>query len=471
MSKADKIKKIIKGECAKPTFGTNPSDPWSAKAGLAESEASLLKKFLLSRGINPGFVPKDTKIAHSKSGEFKKWKMDHQNIGEEMSQEPSPTQKRLGDLKSSANKHKEIRTTAGTHEKLHKEETNVCEECGQDPCACSHGFSQQIDEISKQTLTGYVHSAISDRNKTDAKMMDASAKNSKEFSKRRHSNITKLLDKSNKRSAGIEKALHRLNKEEVESLDELDKSTIKRYKDKAILRQVGHASNIYDREVEGGKAPDPEQHRKLNKVKAGIARADVRLNKEETLDEVSSELLGRYKEKAKKSADELHSQEKYGKAADRQMNIMKATGKQIQHTTKAIAKSLNKEDAYQDSQAATQMPFDGGNDPSETPVSSKTAKVMAMVKKHKMVKEDLYDHEKDDKPAQTTKKPKVVQQQQDGYGRSTNDAAIVMTGGKTMTGETRDTIEIDPMLKKPKGGDLNPPNGSENKADNKKENK
>ena len=69
--------------------------------------------------------------------------------------------------------------------------------------------------------------------------------------------------------------------EEVESLDELNTDTVKRYKSMATLRAVGQASNIYDREVEGGKKPDPKQHAALAKTKQGLARADARLNKEE----------------------------------------------------------------------------------------------------------------------------------------------------------------------------------------------
>ena len=70
--------------------------------------------------------------------------------------------------------------------------------------------------------------------------------------------------------------------EEVESLDELNTDTVKRYKSMATLRAVGQASNIYDREVEGGKKPDPKQHAALAKTKQGLARADARLNKEES---------------------------------------------------------------------------------------------------------------------------------------------------------------------------------------------
>ena len=71
------IKTAVKGnpEPARGTVGTNPSDPWSAKAGIAES--SLLDRYLNSRGINPHFVSKDQKVAHSKMGQFIKWKRDH----------------------------------------------------------------------------------------------------------------------------------------------------------------------------------------------------------------------------------------------------------------------------------------------------------------------------------------------------------------------------------------------------------
>ncbi len=57
--------------------------------------------------------------------------------------------------------------------------------------------------------------------------------------------------------------------------------------------------------------------------------------------ELSSDTLDRYKEKAKKSSDSLTSQGKYRQANDRTMNVMKATGKQIDKTVANIRKSLN----------------------------------------------------------------------------------------------------------------------------------
>ena len=69
------------------------------------------------------------------------------------------------------------------------------------------------------------------------------------------------------------------------------------------------------------------------------------IKSEEVITEVSSSALDRYKEKAKKSADTLSTQGQHKKATDRWLNIMKATGKQMDKTTAGIKKSLSKEDA------------------------------------------------------------------------------------------------------------------------------
>ena len=68
----------------------------------------------------------------------------------------------------------------------------------------------------------------------------------------------------------------------------------------------------------------------------------------EPITELSSDALDRYKAKAKKSADDLTSQGKYRQANDRTMNVMKATGKQIDKTATNIRKALNRESVDQD---------------------------------------------------------------------------------------------------------------------------
>jgi len=72
--------------------------------------------------------------------------------------------------------------------------------------------------------------------------------------------------------------------------------------------------------------------------------APIQSEEVESIDELSSELLNRYKEKAKKSSDDLAGQGKYRQSNDRTLNVMKATGKQIEKTTASIRKHLNKED-------------------------------------------------------------------------------------------------------------------------------
>jgi hypothetical protein len=121
------------------------------------------------------------------------------------------------------------------------------------------------------------------------------------------------------------------------------------------------------------------------------------------------------------------------------------------------------EDVYQDSQAATQTAFDMGTTPNQTEPTysrkkemSKSARIIKSIYKNKrMVKEDMYDHEKEDKSIQTYgKKPKVMEpDEKKNLGEKKPEARIVMSGGTTLTGEKRDTVEIDPAMKVRPGPD------------------
>ena len=81
---------------------------------------------------------------------------------------------------------------------------------------------------------------------------------------------------------------------------------------------------------------------------------------------------------------------------------------------------------------------------------SKSARIIkALYKSKGMMKEDLYDHEKEDKSvASYGKKPKFMKtDEKDSKGENKPEAAAIMTGGKTLTGVERDDIEIDPMMR------------------------
>ena len=103
--KAEKLKDIIKGKVQiKPTFGTDPNDPWSVKAGITEEnldENETLNKYLISKGLNPKTASKVSKIAASKTGEFEKWKQRRLRGG----RLPEETIKEDHDAESLAKKH------------------------------------------------------------------------------------------------------------------------------------------------------------------------------------------------------------------------------------------------------------------------------------------------------------------------------------------------------------------------------
>jgi predicted RNA binding protein YcfA (HicA-like mRNA interferase family) len=63
----------------------------------------------------------------------------------------------------------------------------------------------------------------------------------------------------------------------------------------------------------------------------------------EQLDEISDEAMGKYKEKAKVSADELESKKKYGKALLRRTGILRATSKMVGRAGQKIEKLAKEE--------------------------------------------------------------------------------------------------------------------------------
>lgn len=112
---------------------------------------------------------------------------------------------------------------------------------------------------------------------------------------------------------------------------ELDEVSLGNYKDKAtqqVKELKPHTKGEY-----GDIAK-----RMLSRREKGLTMAAARIA------EVSSSLLDRYKDKAKKSADDLTASGQHAKSADRWSNVMKATGKQIEKTTAGIKKALNKEE-------------------------------------------------------------------------------------------------------------------------------
>jgi hypothetical protein len=637
MSLAKKLKMIIKGE-PKPTFGTDPNDPWSVRAGITESETSMLGSYLKSRGINPEFVSKDTKISHAKSTEFSKWKRDH-NFDDPADYVSSAARDKMKSQREEvqfdeaktiqgtaldkfrqaaaerARKHDDIeremkaRHAAGKEDmkgsidrlekQLNKEESEVNEadqkfidslnklakthKVGDSVTVNSKFFGKQKGKVTKvdnqsvhvvrdgkSSAEKYPHDAVvkeeSGISKTKEtsfhKKLDTLVHNT--FGKRKDElkikeevvtemdktqtppgrdgnsvydpeahagkkaytgkpvtsvkvkkDLLKLLNKNfNKEEVVTEKndshthaahyedpktgewtgmnlliakddedAIRQANekckegcrltkverhitvKEDVEQIDELNYDTVKSLYKKR--RDDFHGDQV-GKKKKGKEVSAKNVSRSISRL-TGFKPTQNQPQKEEVpwviedveqIDELKMSTVKSYHKK--RLTDFSYSNKKPGETSTKPRNA------RIKKVSAGVDRSIDRqtglrptsEDVFQDTQAATQTPFDMGTqaDDREPTYSrkkemSKSARMIkALYKKHKMVKEELYDHEKEDKSVATYgRKPKVEKVQVDGD--ENNQAAMVLKGGKTLTGQTRDTLEIDPIMRKPSNSD------------------
>jgi len=162
----------------------------------------------------------------------------------------------------------------------------------------------------------------------------ASSGNKKDF----HSNLPKSMKPEHKDALYHDLRHHMGVKEEMKTYKEL-------------IEGDNYISKLISRHRNGEKLASTESelvtaHLKRSKLYTKSKNAISSEFKEEAeqIDELSSELLSRYKEGAKKSADELTAKGQHKKSTDRWMGVMKATGKQIDKTTANIKKSLRREE-------------------------------------------------------------------------------------------------------------------------------
>jgi hypothetical protein len=116
--------------------------------------------------------------------------------------------------------------------------------------------------------------------------------------------------------------------------------------------------------------------------------------KVQPIQELSSDALDRYKVKAKKSADELTSLGKYRQANDRTMNVMKATGKQIDKTVTNIRNALNRESTNQ-GMAEDAEQLNVGDDviiTGDVQFNGATGVIDSFGRDHRFVVVNLYNH-------------------------------------------------------------------------------
>jgi hypothetical protein len=599
MSKKVKVVKKNLAPAAKP-LGVNPSDPWSAKAGITEaSEKELLHRFLDSRGINPEFVSKETKIAHSKSGEYLKWKKDHE-FGEQIVYEATDKEDVLSfdiplfirilelareDVKEDMELHRiterllsirkqgvltmddydfiaglkklkeqwineglyvdheeiakhlvkrkganvnanDIHHASILHKDAHKVSTDLVRRhvlhlLGKGPnpsnvpqhegTSALERFRQAAaqrekkhDDIEKkrqadaaqgkENMSGAIDRLDKMLNRESVLNPHSPHTDYKEKSKTLHQlSLNKDVDQAHvtQRKLDLDKEYAKIKKENVEQISEITKSdyisAVRKTKDPNFSDdesgpgyKSGRERIINRAEKHQGKK-FADKLRKDNYWREFGLHKGVRKGMKKYGNDGKSHPITKdtYKEENElnemdqKFVDSLNKLSQTHKVGDSVTVNSKFFGKQKGKVTKVDKQSVHvvrdgkssaekyphdavvKEDVYQDSYAATQTVFDGGNNTDDTSLNrkremSKSARMIkALYKKHRMVKEDMYDHEKEDKSVQTYgKKPKTLKtDEKSSMGENKPDAAAIVSGGTTLTGEKRDDVEIDPMMK------------------------
>jgi len=459
---AKKLKDIVRvnAEPARGKVGLDPMDPWSAKANLGEAS---LEQYLMSKGINPKFVSKDTKISHAKSSSFIKWKQDHQFESVESLDEDALLDKFLmsrginpryatKDMKISHAKSgqfikwkrdhmveelteagttkpsnkmttlQKFRADAAAREKKHDD---IEKEMKSRHAAGKEDMKGSIDRLEKQL----------NKEEIEHKVGDSVTVNSKFFGKQK-GKVTKVDNQS----------VHVVRD---------GKSSAEKYPHDAVVKEAAGIS----------KQKETSFHKKLDKLvhnTFGKRKDEMKMKEEvEQIDELNYDTV---KSLYKKRRDDFHGDQVGKKKKGKEVSA-KNVSRSISRLSgfKPTQNQPQKEDVYQDSQAATQTAFDMGTTPNQTEPTcsrkkemSKSARIIKSIyKKKRMVKEDMYDHEKEDKSIQTYgKKPKVMEpDEKKNLGEKKPEARIVMSGGTTLTGEKRDTVEIDPAMKVRPGPD------------------
>jgi len=317
----------------------------------------------------------------------------------------------------------------------------------------------EINELNKSTLASYAKKATDDATYHSFSAGTRSAKDPQRL---------KDDEKAMKRQSGVNKAIDRLSKEEVEQADESYNGP---RGDKLIA--VSHAA--YDA---GDKAKSKRAHGLA--MKAGERYRSNPVNRDKAISHIMSGANSDYTSGKTRTNDSVEidgTPIQEGSAAvrlamalrkEREARELKDKSREAaERNEKKPAKldnvfgitgqALRKENTL-DPKAATEAPNDCANTPDDVAPKdknkkliqmSKSARIIKSIYNRKNMKEETFDTEKEDKSVATYgKKPKLTDNEKkiEAVGGKTQAAAI-MTGGTTLTGTPRDTVEIDPMMK------------------------
>ncbi len=185
----------------------------------------------------------------------------HAKAGIDRMKLKAKVQKGLSDKKPSLDK---LKATGDAYNKFHKRGR------GMTMVANKMKESVELDELSKKTLGNYVKAAGNDRVDTAISRTKAASQST---TSQNYANQVKMNAKMQKRSAGINKAMARLTKEEVEGLEELSRDTVRNYIRKARADNAERKDKVMAPFKMKDMAKNVAMHQKMKKRDASIARA------------------------------------------------------------------------------------------------------------------------------------------------------------------------------------------------------
>ena len=460
MSKrSDLLKSVIKKNAApKATFGTDPRDPWSTKANI--SEDAILNTFLKSRGINPEHVTKNQKVAHSKMGEFLKWKRDH------MYEETDKKDMVCFDIPLLIRVLEFTREEMSSDIELHNMVERLINMRHDVPMDMSH-----YDEITQKLVkenhiaiamgkmlddeSGMVLTQIEELERGCAMIRSYIGKDyEKQLPAWVQAKITLATDYMSTVGNYLVSKNEKV-KEEVEPIDEISKELTHSY----LKKRYAQTGATRQDKPKGMSRATHDKHL------MGLSRATRRLTTTLELPKGTDPSQG-----GKYTADSVEisgTPIQEGSAAlrlaqalrkEREARELKDKSREAAERNEKVKQPVQQQENTMDSLAATQAPCDCANTPDDVAPKDKNKKLIQMSKSARIIKsiyhrknmkEETFDTEKEDKSVATYgKKPKLTDNEKKlDATNGKSSAAAIMTGGTTLTGTPRDTVEIDPMMK------------------------
>jgi hypothetical protein len=341
---------------------------------------------------------------------------------------------------------------------LNKEETE--HKVGDSVTVNSKFFGKQKGKVTKVDNQS-VHVVRDGKGSSEKYPHDAVVKEDSGISKTKETKFHKKLDKLVHSTFGKRKDELKM-KEETEQIDELKKSTVFSWlKQQPVVpeKKPGMSRKDHNKKI---KSHSKSWNRALDRLSGYKPTSE----ETENVSEVFSTGVQGHVSQATLDSIKNKRNVKVNLGTPSYSPKPKTLAKKPSKKASFISRLLNKEDTWQDSYAATQttgmeivdLPADEKYNKRKE--MSKSARMIKSLYKNKGVKEGvdgqsgggiMYDKEKTDKlETPYGKKPSMTRADKKmATGDKEPQAAAVLTGGKTLTGQDRDTLEIDPLMRKP----------------------